>query len=245
MRIKISQFLLDAYSFNLSDVNSEYADNEWVKDPAVDDACIEDTYDESFRDDVNQRVKQKYMKYEFFTKIYNDNGSYEDSLEYVKSYIDSSSTKRIPVLGATEYLGPFIANSILHSKQKINEPAPFIVYAPLKWSIGDNIHVVSCFATGLKTKIYDKIVILLPLTADAMVPKGNPRITIFEIYHMYKILGDFVVDVSKDKEKFTLTVLASQFYGGKKLFRRSKSHKNKNIKKRKAGKTRKQTYRRG
>jgi hypothetical protein len=245
MAIPISKFLLDTYNLNISDVNNEYADNEWVKDPAGDDECIEDTYDKSFRD-VKKRVQDKYENTDFYKKFMNL--SYEDSLKNVEPYMDNNSTKRIPVLGVTEHLGPFVSNSISHSNKsnkKSNKPTPFIVYAPLIWSDDDNIHVVRCFATGLKTKIYDKIIILLPLIRDQMFNKEKPRITIFEIYQMYKILGDFLVEVDEDHEKYTLTVLASQFNGGKKIFRRGNSRKNKNIKKRKAGKTRKQPHRRG
>lgn len=187
-----------------------------------------------------KRVENKYMSMEYFRKLHTGK-TYEQSLEDVRKYMDNT-IKRIPVLGVTEYLGPFVSNSILHSNN-YQTPTPFIVYAPLIWSDADNIHVVRCFATGLKNKIYDKLIILLPLRKEQLFNKDGPRITVFEIYQMFKILGNFKVNVETDEEKNILTVLANQFSGGKKLFRRRKSHKN--IKKRKTGKKHRQTRRRG
>jgi hypothetical protein len=221
----ISDFIYSAYDIKLDKIEQEYASNEWVTTKLKDDneTCIEDKYDKSFRDSA-KRVEKKYkeMKTPYSFIDYFESLTLEKSNNDLKKYIEDPN-RRVPILGTTEFLFPFVANCILNANDPNKKSLPFIVYAPLEWSNDDNINTVDCFGKGIKCGLYHKIIILLPLDQSTIVTKDNiPRITIFEIYRLYLVLGDFDVKVEKDKEKYTLTIYSETGGGGNKKYRKKR-----------------------
>ena len=235
LRQYISEFIKKAYDINLNDIEQAHSNNEWVNKEVKhgDETCIEDNYDKSFRDDA-KRVENKYKGMQIpysFTNYFNSLTLDKSNSELSSKYIEDPS-KRVPILGTTEFLFPFVANCILNAND--SKPLPFIVYAPLEWSDSDNINTVDCFGKGIKSGLYHKIIILLPLDKSTIFNGTKPRITLFEIYRLYKVLRDFEVIVEQDTEKYTLTIYNNTKRAGNKKYRKKRTNKKRlSVKKRK------------
>jgi hypothetical protein len=236
MQMNIQSFFLKYLKVDLmTDLGT--MDNVWITTKiGAFDSCIETDYDASFYD-IAKRVENKYNSMPDY-KAYVET----ENKENLDAYKDLASNKRVPVLGTTEYLFPFVHYSLKSANDSTqNEILPFIIYAPLEWSHEDNIKTVDCFGNGFKNGTYNKLVIFLPKDTNKWIDSAeNWRVTIFEMYRLHKILGNETMHVDDtDKDKFILRFSRSVGGGKRVNIKKSKSFKINKMRKKNARKSRK------
>jgi hypothetical protein len=208
----------------------------WLNKPIFDfSECNEYEFDSSFFND-RDRVFNKYKSIPGFEK-YNTM-----SLNQLTSIVQPISTRTI-ILGTTEYLLPYVAYCVKFIAEKgidietgDRPTLPFIFYAAEEWTMTGNINFIDCISNYYKQKKYP-ITVFLPKDRTKWVdPKGQPRITILELFRLVSNIRDNIpikIDDSND-EYYKISIITLS--GGKKRNKRSKRYKRSNSKKNKSRK---------
>jgi hypothetical protein len=178
-------------------------------------------FDSSFFDHKD-RVKNKYLDIPGFREYY------KMSLNELEELTLPSANSRTIILGTTEYLLPYVAyclKFIEDNKINIETGArtmlPFIIYAPIKWSMEDNLHTIDLMAYLYKHK-YMNIRIIVPEDRTKLfLPNGNPRVTFLELFRLYKNLGNLDISIRKNGSQIIGTI-KHKIDGGKRKKRRTR-----------------------
>lgn len=176
--------------------------------------------DNSFFDN-HDRVKKKYLAIPDFHLFY------EMDLNELSEITNPSLHSRTAVLATTELLLPYIAytikyieNNEINIEKGMRQALPFLIYAPSKWSLKDNMHAVDIMSYLFKEMHLTNIRLILPTDKRRLfTPDGKPRTTLQELYRLYKNLGDVHVSVKKDGPVMIATLKHKQD-GGRRRTRR-------------------------
>jgi hypothetical protein len=226
--MNIKDFLSNTYDINLDNI----IDNNdlWnTKEIYNSDNCIVNEIDASFYD-TEQRVKKKYLNIPEFMEYYNK------TMEELSQITNPPLKSRDILLGTTEYLFPYVAYCIKYIENNCNisctdedkEKLPFIFYAAKNWSEENNINTLDCISAFYTAGKYNKIIIFLPIDKSALYnPQGQPRITVKEIYRIYKNIGNVNITVETDVQKHKLIINIPPLTLGGKNRKQKKTKKNK------------------
>ena len=209
------------------------SNNIWLNKPIFDfSECNEYEFDSSFFNG-RDRVFNKYKSIPGFER-YNTM-----SLEQLTSIVQPTSTRTI-ILGTTEYLFPYVAyclKFINEHKMDIetgDRPTlPFIFYASIEWTMTGNINFIDCVSEYYKQKKYP-ITVFLPKDQTKWIdPKGQPRVTILELFRLVSnVRHNIPIKIDDSNEEYYKISINSPSGGKKrnkisKRYKRSNSNKNK------------------
>jgi hypothetical protein len=189
--------------------------------PIVDfDMASEFYFDNSFFDN-HDRVKKKYLSIPDFQQFY------KMSLEELATITNPSLYTRTAVLATTEFLLPYVAYTLKYiEKEAINlemgkrHTLPFIIYAPSEWNLIDNIQTIDLMSSLYKNRQISHIRLIIPTDrAKLFTSNGKPRVTLQELYRLYKNLGDVDLAVKINGLKLIAT-FKQKIDGGRRRRRR-------------------------
>lgn len=213
----------------------EKDENLWFARPiTIYHECNESTFDKSFYDG-DDRVQKKYMSIPEFNEC---NSRTLDELRIMTEPPSSDSNRQV-ILGTTEFLCCYVAYCVKYIQENEGSKLPFVFFAPSIWTIEANIEFIDCSVHFAKQNTFNnEIIMLLPRDKKKWItPTGEPRVTIMELFRIFKILGDVKISIKGMGTMNKVIISVNQSGGGRRFrslnrnqkSRRGKSSKSKNI----------------